>query len=112
MTDRELLELAAKAAGIYSLDVMVQDPYPHYWNPLTDNGDALRLVVALRLRVGHIRPDTADHPPRDALCIVSQSSPYAAGWRGCVTEKYANNPEQATRRAIVRAAAEIGRTQP
>lgn len=52
MLDRELLELAAKAAGI--------DYRPQYdlvktsigwdtWDPLTDDGDALRLAVKHRL---------------------------------------------------------------
>jgi hypothetical protein len=58
MTDRELLEKAAKAAG---LDVRLftngllcfwlhhgpQDAVT--WNPLTDDGDALRLAVKLNL---------------------------------------------------------------
>lgn len=59
--DRELLELAAKAAG---LEVQLYEREPHEewgayrsclmhegreWNPLTDDGDALRLAVILRL---------------------------------------------------------------
>lgn len=53
MTDRELLELAAKAAGI-EVTGCVADGIPHrfgggYWNPLTDDGDALRLAVKLNL---------------------------------------------------------------
>jgi hypothetical protein len=65
MTDRELLEAAAKAAG--ANDVYWCDEYrrmqigmPHKagtnyeeWNPLTDDGDALRLVETLRLTVAH-----------------------------------------------------------
>jgi hypothetical protein len=64
MTDRELLELAAKAAGIEVLrsrlndflcgDMLVnkssrnptQQSGP--WNPLTDDGDALRLRLGGR----------------------------------------------------------------
>lgn len=62
MTDREILELAAKAAG-YDL-VRMCDPVEsgddgseffhldgHYWNPITDDGDALRLAVKLRMLV-------------------------------------------------------------
>ena len=70
MSDRELLELAAKAAGLGSLvwgekykvgddEVDCTDmPYIRsgqpdegdvYWNPLTDNGDAFTLMVTLRL---------------------------------------------------------------
>lgn len=56
-TDRELLELAAKAAGVeVEFD---KDGDPHIdvpiggfsglWNPLKDDGDALRLAVDLNL---------------------------------------------------------------
>jgi hypothetical protein len=57
-TDRELLELAAKAAG-YQLHVWgtkgaenvarIDLPNNPRWNPLTDDGDALRLAVLLNL---------------------------------------------------------------
>jgi hypothetical protein len=62
-TDRELLELAAKAAeydmqwpimkqgaapvGMFT-DSMTST-VPMFWNPLTDDGDALRLAVKLNL---------------------------------------------------------------
>ena len=59
MDDRELLELAARAAGYdvarHSDDGAslllfgVQEP----WNPLTDDGDALRLAVKLEI---HVQP--------------------------------------------------------
>lgn len=58
MTDRELLELAAKAAGI---DAVYEKAYLTFfnrdgrgrsiWNPLDDDGDALRLAVKLALVV-------------------------------------------------------------
>ncbi len=99
MTDRELLELAAKAAGIDWIKDCVWIENGFYsplakherisWNPLTDDGDALRLAVKLGLFSGpefhHFR----------ALERFGQSPP----------DEYA-----ATRRAIVRAAAEIGRS--
>lgn len=62
VNDRELLELAAKAAGIvthwgdgWQSDMMFRSaPRPNSplvtnieWNPLTDDGDALRLAVKL-----------------------------------------------------------------
>jgi hypothetical protein len=66
MTDRELLEAAAKAAGV-PLRVVGAKPglyalYPdtdgvdsmcrmQQWNPLTDDGDALRLAVRLNIPV-------------------------------------------------------------
>ena len=56
MTDKELLELAAKAAGVKWVDecfdyddmgrMMVDFGLGvQEWNPLTDDGDALRLMV-------------------------------------------------------------------
>jgi hypothetical protein len=54
VSDRELLELAAKAAGIDAhvteWSSTVEDDEGDYlkpWNPLTDDGDALRLAVEL-----------------------------------------------------------------
>jgi hypothetical protein len=99
MTDRELLELAAKAIGIedirYNLDNDI-------WNPLTDDGDALRLAVKLRLAV-YTAIDNG-RPPM-----------YAAAWSGGYPdtvrceEEHGADPWAATRRAIVKAAAEIGK---
>ena len=101
MTDRELLELAAKAAGIklhhwWEDEFVPVDPNTNdagvFWNPLTDDGDALRLAVKLSMTV----------------------SPYVVeygvdGIGKHIIEDTATDPYAATRRAIVRAAAEIGR---
>lgn len=108
MTDRELLELAAKAAGIEHgadrLDCGLSITLPdgrHYslprWNPLVDDGDALRLAVKLGISV--MQPSR----PEDKAVL--------ALWeRGIgVREAVTSDPLVATRRAIVRAAAEIGR---
>ena len=89
-TDRELLEFAAKAAGIRvdSCGEFYED-----WNPLADDGDALRLAVKLQLFV-NIDPSesqAADCHGVDACEVHSNSNPYTA-----------------TRRAIVLAAAAIG----
>ena len=98
MTDRELLELAAKGAGIKSYrfgDAVY--PHSHVWTPLTDDGDALLLAVRLNLTIKIM----GDH--------------VKVGWRGCGAQwigEEAPLPSElpaATRRAIVRAAAEIGR---
>ena len=59
MTDRELLEMAAKAAGITSVGygrngIATGRNGPcliGYWNPLTDDGDALRLAYALGMQL-------------------------------------------------------------
>lgn len=98
MNDLELLGLAARAAGIESLGysqngivVDMSDPcFIGYWNPLSDDGDALRLAVALRMDIRIYGTDV-----RVFCCGVT------------VLE---GPPDfcAATRRAIVRAAAEIG----
>ena len=106
MTDRELLELAAKAAGIelWHEDVFtnglthkVSDNGVLCWNPLTDDGDALRLAVKLEMSADFF----------DDGIVVG----YTAGdVFEQVTETPLTDPLDATRRAIVRAAAEIGRS--
>ena len=90
MEDRELLELAAKAAGFASGWVI------QGWNPLTDDGDALRLAVKLGLTVV---------VESDMVFCRNQRSDKAFCESG--RDLYA-----ATRRAIVRAAAEIGKQMP
>lgn len=90
MTDRELLELAAKAAGIAHVTPMMIEW--GQWNPLTDDGDALRLAAKLFLHVWVLHGFTevqGDYKP--------------------LTETHDGDPYAATRRAIVLAAAEIGR---
>ena len=91
-TDRELLELAAKAAGYWSAEFGCADNLPHLgWNPLTDDGDALRLAVALRM----------DLNINDEECDAFHAD-------GCVSEVGGFDTESVVRRAIVRAAAAIG----
>ena len=107
MSDRELLELAAKAAGEVAGDWIGN---PHYmngvlmrWNPLTDDGDALRLAVKLRLTVEQW------FFGQEVLVYDFKESTMYEGLGGSVHEPYGTDPFAATRRAIVRAAAEIGR---
>ena len=110
-TDQELLELAAKAAGLTNLtycptwkcmaefDIDKQGGYfkwDTYWNPLKDDSDALRLAVKLGLTVV---------VESDMVFCRNQRSDKAFCESG--RDLYA-----ATRRAIVRAAAEIGKTMP
>ena len=111
MSDRELLELAAKAAGvtIHAANQAQRDACgagdvglwinndTTCWNPLTDDGDALRLAVKLaidfKIRNGATWWD----------CLKSDGFVY---WGH---EPHNDDPLAATRRAIVRAAAEIGK---
>lgn len=101
MTDREMLKFAAKAAGIdYHATREDGTKCIHdgrgYWNPLTDDGDALRLMVKLKIDVAH----TNIHSPQ----VHALADPKVQEW-----EDSSSDPHAATRRAIVRAAAEIGR---
>ena len=109
--DRELLELAASAAGYVvaapyrngEFRVSEQPPALSFqWNPLTDDGDALRLAVKLNLRV----------MPQEK-CVYVESNPDSMFGFASVSEMEMNgdDPYAATRLAIVRAAAEIGRSR-
>ena len=115
MTDRELLELAAKAAGlnVKAQSVNADDRWlgfivgekhtkeRKFWNPLIDDGDALRLAVKLRMDLlfddKTIEVNATYHPNDETIF------PWA--WESIEPDVYA-----ATRRAIVRAAAAIGKT--
>lgn len=98
MTDRELLEMAARAVK-HEIDTIDAEHDPDHWecwNPLLDDGDALRLAVSLRL-------DISDRD--DGIEVMS--------WSGRplqVIEADNGDRNACTRRAIVRAAAEIGRS--
>lgn len=93
----ELLAMAAKAAG-YDYrpqnGVIVMDGIPSNWNPLADDGDALRLAVYLF---------------RDIHFWYSDNSVSVGNERRVVC---GDDPCAATRLAIVRAAAEVGREMP
>ena len=95
MTDRELLELAAKASWGAMADQMIASG----WDPLTDDGDALRLAVKL-----HIDLDAYANAVRCCKSVDFDDSEGTEAW-----ESFGDDPHAATRRAIVRAAAEIGK---
>ena len=107
MTDRELLEMAAKAAGYGRMQYFDEVPYVAHglhgedffaWNPLTDDGDALRLAMKLQLLI-----DTDRY--MNEVVVEKDDAAYSECLRD--TSIYA-----ATRRAIVRAAAAIGESMP
>ena len=117
MNDRELLELAAKAAGLRLsehqtsqegaplwLDREHANPVTHSrdWNPLTDDGDALRLAVSLGIDLewrADGRVAAYRHATSNGYCFTA-------------LESSREDRAAATRRAIVRAAAEIGKEMP
>ena len=113
MTDRELLEAAAKAAGL-TLGAWSDDygafmyrgvePGKSWWNALTDDGDALRLAVKLGISVSFSHSTRLDV----AYPTISEVGAFA-GWCPTYIEANAEDWPAATRRAIVRAAAEIGK---
>jgi hypothetical protein len=119
MTDSELLERAARAAGIETAIIYDGDdergwgPYVktgkhQYWRPLDDDGDALRLAVKLQLTIAneHInagvayctRPLPGGGLEEDTFPEVQSGTNESE----LIPEDYA-----ATRRAIVLAAAAL-----
>jgi hypothetical protein len=94
MTDRELLEAAAKAADmpntgeVFALGLKLLDGPHNYWNPLQDDGAALRLAVRLNIPV------------------IPYDDETSTGTVGVVAKNWGSK-EANTRRAIVCAAAEM-----
>jgi hypothetical protein len=109
MTDRELLEAAAEAAGFVSYDhenSLATDMWSrgYRWNPLTDDGDALRLAVKCGISVLQFPACIGTGWPQNGLParLIGFDPPYEDISSG--QAKLA-----ATRRAITRAAAAIGK---
>ena len=109
MSDRKLLEAAAKAAGIdlsaadwggerdgFYWVIYDQPGRVDYWNPITDDGDALRLAVKLR------RFPVIEFWSDGGLWVFMPGDEQNA-------ELLGTDPYAATRRAIVRAAAAISK---
>lgn len=105
MSDRELLELAAKAAGISPvlcyesarnlLRIGDRDSY-RIWRPLDDDSDALQLAIKLGICIVFMEDHDsvgAEHS-RHGVMIIEAMDDFG------------------TRRAIVRAAAAIGKAMP
>ncbi|MGU1527399.1 hypothetical protein ACSEOK_20590 [Pseudomonas aeruginosa] len=111
MNDRTLLELAARAAGMNIQRSRLDDPlhrdflmngegvrnpgqcsFP--WNPLTDDGDALRLAVKLNFTVS----------------ICDEFTKVTHGFEEGIIEYADGHKERSARMAITRAAAEIGKS--
>jgi len=118
MSDKELLMLAAKAYGFgdpqKGLVIWTESEYPknsgqkgalwnyighmdtaQLWNPLADDGDALRLAVKLKFEI-YYQVDT--NGIESGVEVGSIYEPFRSN----------ESEEHAMRRAIVRSAAEVG----
>jgi hypothetical protein len=103
--DLVLLERAARAIGSERVEVVDGEGYVnlhfadgsvvHSWNSLMFSGDALDLAVKRRLEIYIYEQDT---------CVVSENS-------ASISEQHGADAGAATRRAITRAAAEVGKLQ-
>ena len=113
-TDHELIELAAKAYGEIPIPLVWIRPFDNEltpinnrgepWNPLNDDGDALRLAVKLRIE---------PHFVGDSVHAVVLQGSGIGEWETVLADvPEAGDLLSATRRAIVRAAAAIGETMP
>ena len=101
--ERKILECAARAAGLNPLGSIngrfvvkngpnpADDFDPYDWNPLTDDGDAFRLMVELRLNV---------FQAASCSCAVDEEAETETRVEGCNAEK--------VRHAITLAAARLG----
>lgn len=105
-SDKELLRLAVKAAGykiVFTEDtdepVRVDEMRDDDWNPLENNGQAFELAIDLKIGINHSGftvfacDEFGDDLAAESVC---SSVPR----------------DKAARRAIVRAAAEIGKAMP
>jgi hypothetical protein len=107
MTDSELIELAAKASRINAVKDLsgvwrnctrmppgfnIFDAKP--WNPITDDGDALRLAVKLEMKINISQGNVQVRFKEDAPLVFVRTG---------------IDKNEATRLAITRAAAEISR---
>ena len=104
--DLELLTLAARALGAVRIDVVEGEQWvnlhfadgtvAHGWNPLRHSDDTFNLQVKLRMDV---RVGTQNH---------TVTVGWGVGLR-CVEEVFGSDDCAAARRAVTRAAAEIGK---
>ena len=127
MTDRELLEWAARAAGIEGKWMtkgdgdlwLFRNDFVDPWNPLTNGQDAFDLSTKLEICIDHDFIEVAVHEHRGykegeykqgvRAWIVPTEGPAAGNIIEC-SELYNSDRFAATRRAIVRVAAELGRS--
>lgn len=101
MTDKELLELAAKAMG-YKISNRLTDgglmvitnerPSPHKWNPLVNGNDTIKIINRFHMKV------IVD----ELGYTLVQSDAF------CADEYNIDDKDKALKRAVTRVAADIG----
>ncbi len=107
--DRRLLEMAARAAG-YDYrpqnGCIVVDGIPGNWNPLIDDGDALRLLTSIGMQLRFVQIDQVEIGNGRTVVEIQW-------WPGGIKNRMEKvvevgaDPGLITRRAIVSAAAAI-----
>jgi hypothetical protein len=116
MTDRELLEMSALAAGVEYQRTDDGDVIEYFggglqlafgggkWNPLTEDGDALSLAVTLGICIRFIfhRPE---RKRTQRGCIAQRYEFEAEEWAA----NHSGDISMAVRRAIVLVASAVGR---
>ena len=103
MTEIKIVELAANALGIEHpggdhcayMSAVWDCNRLKWWSPLRSDSDAMMLVVGLSMRIKHVEDN------EETWC--------AAGGMGWSIVRWDGNKAGATRLAIVRAAAEVGK---
>lgn len=117
MSDKELLEYAAKAGVVkgwytetYNAIHVDTSPLRNYvlWRPLDDDRDAFRLAVQCSLEISFVDDEPEKEGEETTACVG-----YAIDGDDkihYVFESHNGDIFSATRRAIVRAAAEIGKS--
>lgn len=110
-TDRELLELAAKACGLHikAQQIDADDVFEALvvgkkntrerikWNPLTDDGDCARMEAALRIECKW-----------EERRVIAQSKMHICAYHSSYSD-HAGDKRAARRMASVRVAAAIGK---
>lgn len=124
MNEREMLLMAAKAAGIKnpryqheengllsSIEFDDENDCTVVWQPHLDDGDALRLAVKLRLVV-HVWYDGGTVSVAKTLPYGCEPPATDAAWFAEFAYEGERSIEEATRLAITHAAAQIGKSMP
>lgn len=110
LSEREQMDLAAKAAGLKlfwdgsdSLPPAIDPPFV-YWNPKHDDGDSLRLSVALDIQIEYIGKSSG--PTTEVNC-------WPRGRGDCAAcHQFGDDKQAATRRSIFEAAVLVGMGMP